>query len=325
MNAGKPIAFVMIAFLIGGAASQLPFAFADSSSNPLQALWDAIGALDNRQEDLQAQIDELRESIENDNVALAADLPSSEPSISLELENSEQPDTTTITVRASNSGPDSAVGVKLTVFYEMPLLDVESISEEQCEKLSRGIIECYIGTIEVNGQYPITIVSNAKVIGEESVIVADISSITKDIDPSNNHAELEFVTGDSRGLNPESLPDETEPETNDEEQGSEESSIEDDEIVNENTSNNATSQDVPENSTNETQTNEPEQAEEDGTADSEEQESESDQQDQGTDDASNAQDQDEVEDSESAESSSDDGTSEGEDESSGNEDAPSDG
>src|SRR5207253_290927 len=61
--------------------------------------------------------------------------------------------------------------------------------------LSSGIIQCFIGTIGSREEYPITIAADAKALNEKSSIVADISSITKDTNPSNNHADLQFVTG----------------------------------------------------------------------------------------------------------------------------------
>jgi hypothetical protein len=197
MKAAKPAAFVLLAFLVGGIASQLPFAFADSSANPLQSIWDAIGTLNNKQEDLQAQIDDLRATIENDRSTSTAEMqgPQSESSIKIELEGGENPTSTIIHLRASNAGPDKAVGVKVTLFYEMPLFEIESVTGEQCQDLSRGIIQCFIGTIDSNEEYPVTIVANAKLLDEKSNIVADISSITTDTNLGNNHVNLQFVTG----------------------------------------------------------------------------------------------------------------------------------
>ena len=197
MKGSKPVAFVLLAFLIGGVASQVPFAFADSSANPLQAIWDAISALSNKQENLQVQIDELRETIKNDHISSTqSEGPQSEPSIKIELESGEQSSSTIIHLIASNAGPDKAIGVKVTLFYEMPLFDIKSISGEECQDLSRGIIQCFIGTIGSREEYPITIAADAKALNEQSSLVADISSITKDTDPSNNHADLQFVTGE---------------------------------------------------------------------------------------------------------------------------------
>ena len=197
MKGSKPVAFVLLAFLIGGVASQVPFAFADSSANPLQAIWDAISALSNKQENLQVQIDELRETIKNDHISSTqSEGPQSEPSIKIELESGEQSSSTIIHLIASNAGPDKAIGVKVTFFYEMSLFDIKSISGEQCEDLSRGIVQCFIGTIGSKEEYPITIAADAKALNEKSSLVADISSITKDTDPSNNHADLQFVTGE---------------------------------------------------------------------------------------------------------------------------------
>ena len=196
MKASKPIAFVILAFLVGGIASQLPFAFADSSANPLQSIWDAIDSLSNKQEDLQAQIDQLRGTIEKDHAgATESQSPQSEPSVEIKLEGGEEPSSVIIHLMASNAGPDNAVGVKVTLFYEMPLLEIRSMSGEQCENLSRGIIQCFIGTIGANEEYPISVDANTKALGKNSKIVADISSITTDTDPSDNHAIYQFVTG----------------------------------------------------------------------------------------------------------------------------------
>ena len=197
MKGSKPVAFVLLAFLIGGVASQVPFAFADSSANPLQAIWDAISALSNKQENLQVQIDELRETIKNDHISSTqSEGPQSEPSIKIELESGGQSSSTIIHLIASNAGPDKAIGVKVTFFYEMSLFDIKSISGEQCEDLSRGIVQCFIGTIGSKEEYPITIAADAKTLNEKSSLVADISAITKDTDPSNNHTDLQFVTGE---------------------------------------------------------------------------------------------------------------------------------
>ena len=213
MKASKPIAFVLLAFLLGGTASQLPFAFGDSSStNPLQSLWDAIGALNNRQQDLQAQIDELRAEIQKDNELSAAasgvEVPQSEPSIKIELEGHDSANdqaggsdarNTKIVMfhlTASNSGPDNAVGVKLTFFYKLGLFEIASITAvqgEQCEESSRGIVQCYIGTIGPSAEHRITIMATADVPDQEAHVAADISSITQDTDPRNNHADFTFV------------------------------------------------------------------------------------------------------------------------------------
>jgi hypothetical protein len=196
VKAGKPVAFVMLAFLVGGIASQLPFAFADSSANPLQSIWDAINALSHKQEDLQNQVDELRDAINKDHeVPVQQSVQKSDASVKFELEGGDQPSYTAIHLKVSNAGPDSAVGVKVTLFYEMTLFQIDSMNE-QCKDLSRGIIQCFIGTIAANEEYPITIIASAKAMGERSDIVADISSITSDADSGNNHASSQFVTGE---------------------------------------------------------------------------------------------------------------------------------
>src|SRR5207244_5446525 len=174
MKVTKSVSFVFLAFLIGGGASQLPFAFADSSANPLQAIWNAINTLSNKQENLQVQIDELRETIKNDHnssTQTQSQGPQSEPSIKIELEGGEQSSSTIIHLIASNAGPDKAVGVKVTLFYEMSLFDIKSISGEQCEALSRGIVQCFIGTIGFKEEYPITIAADAKAVNAQQRLV----------------------------------------------------------------------------------------------------------------------------------------------------------
>ena len=197
MKASKPLSFVLLAFLIGAVTSQIPFAFADSSANPLQSIWDAINSLSSKQENMQAQIDELRATIESErSTVIETNGPQSEASIKIEVEGGEKPGSTIVHLIAYNAGPDNAVGVKVTFFYEMQLFEIESTSGEQCEDLSRGIIQCFIGTIASGEEYPITIVANSKVLDEKSNMVVDVSSITTDTEPSNNHVNLQFITGE---------------------------------------------------------------------------------------------------------------------------------
>jgi len=197
MKASKPLSFVLLAFLIGAVTSQIPFAFADSSANPLQSIWDAINSLSSKQENMQAQIDELRATIESErSTVIETNGPQSEASIKIEVEGGEKPSSTIVHLIAYNAGPDNAVGVKVTFFYEMQLFGIESMSDEQCEDLSRGIIQCFIGTIASGEEYPITIVANSKVLDEKSNMVVDVSSITTDTEPSNNHVNLQFITGE---------------------------------------------------------------------------------------------------------------------------------
>jgi len=197
MKASKPLSFVLLAFLIGAVTSQIPFAFADSSANPLQSIWDAINSLSSKQENMQAQIDELRATIESErSTVIETNGPQSEASIKIEVEGGEKLGSTIVHLIAYNAGPDNAVGVKVTFFYEMQLFEIESTSGEQCEDLSRGIIQCFIGTIASGEQYPITIVANSKVLDEKSNMVVDVSSITTDTEPSNNHVNLQFITGE---------------------------------------------------------------------------------------------------------------------------------
>lgn len=208
MKAVKQMGFVLIAFLVGGIASQAPFAFADSSSsNPLTAIWDSITALGQRQDRLQAQIDDLKLQVENQHDAGTRSISSSEQqqsgsssdsSIMIESEVSDQPGLTAIRLTTTNYGPSDAFGVKLTFFYNTNLLEVQSISSEQCEKPTRGIIQCYLGTVRANSKPQIMIMANGKAIGAKANLIADISSVTEDTNPKNNHNEYSFIIGDMK-------------------------------------------------------------------------------------------------------------------------------
>src|SRR5687767_827565 len=161
MRAGRTLAFVVLALLVGGVVSQLPSAMGDDS-NPLGALWDAIFDLQSRDDDLQAQIDELR--AERD--ALLVQTGSEpvfvgDPYAGIEVEATED-GRTLIHITAGNSGPDRAAGVKLTAFYLMPLFEINSIDGDMCEDKSRGIIECAIGTLEEDQESVITVDATAR-------------------------------------------------------------------------------------------------------------------------------------------------------------------
>lgn len=208
MRSGRTLAFVVLALLVGGIVSQLPSALADDSENPFSAIWDAIFDLQSRDDDLQAQIDELRA----ERNALAAQ--TGEPVLvsdlyaELEVETTEDGHTL-VYVTASNGGPDKAAGVKLTTFYLMPLFEINSISGDQCEDKSRGIIECVLGTLEEDQEFVITIDATARESGEANTWTVDVSTTTDDSDYANNYATYNFETGSGE---PIEIPEVVQPE-----------------------------------------------------------------------------------------------------------------
>lgn len=195
-SSGRPLAFVLLAFIVGATVSQASFAFADdSSTNPFRAIWDAISELQVKTDSLQAQIDDLR--AERGLAAVEAVATKvSEPSIALEVGNG-QVGQTIITVVARNSGPENAVGVKISTYYQMSLFHVNFIEGAQCTDQSRGIIECYIGTIEAGSEARIAIDATPSQLGQQAIIVTDIASITDDANHANNHAEAVFITSNA--------------------------------------------------------------------------------------------------------------------------------
>jgi outer membrane biosynthesis protein TonB len=198
VKVNKPIAFVVLAFVIGATISQGSFAFADdSSTNPFRAIWEAIGELQTKTDSLQAQIDDIKTQQQQEGASPSAAgqavTKNSETSLSIDLSGG-QPGQTLISLVARNAGPDSAVGVKLSTYYQMSLFRVNHIDGAQCTDQARGIIECYLGTIESGGEARITIDATTLQIGQQAIITADASSITKDVNPGNNHAETVFVT-----------------------------------------------------------------------------------------------------------------------------------
>ena len=192
---GKPMGFVLLAFLIGATISQGSFAFADdSSTNPFRAIWDAIGELQTKTDTLQAQIDDLKAQQGTTVAASPLATKTSDGSVHVEVTGGESGQTI-VTIFARNSGPDSAVGAKVAVFYETSLLRVNFIEGADCSDGSRGIIECYLGTIEDGSDAVITIDADPIILEQSSRIIAEFSSITRDANPADNHAELLFVTG----------------------------------------------------------------------------------------------------------------------------------
>jgi hypothetical protein len=208
---GRPIAFVVLAFMIGAIISQGSFAFADdSATNPFRAIWEAIGELQTRTDSLQAQIDDIK----TNGVAASEEQPDakvSETSLVIDIGSGDLGQTV-IDIVATNTGPESAVGVKVLTYYQMSLLDVYFIDGAQCTDQARGIIECYIGTIESGGAAQITIDATPLQLGEQAIITSDVSSITEDSDPANNHAEAVFITSEAPvALPPQEQEEEEEP------------------------------------------------------------------------------------------------------------------
>ncbi|AIC14275.1 DUF11 domain-containing protein [Nitrososphaera viennensis] len=198
MKLNKPIAFVVLAFIIGATISQGSFAFADdSSTNPFRAIWEAIGELQTKTDSLQSQINDLKMQQQGASASSPSQIvvaKASETSLSIDLSSGQSGQTTLISLVARNAGPDSAVGVKLSTYYQMSLFRVNFIDGAQCTDQARGIIECYLGTIESGGEARITIDATPLQPDQQAIITADASSITEDANPGNNHAEIVFVT-----------------------------------------------------------------------------------------------------------------------------------
>jgi hypothetical protein len=101
-------------------------------------------------------------------------------------------------------GPERAAGVRLTMFYKMSAIHVENISGEGCRDLSRGIIQCDLGTIEASGQSSVLV--EARQIGEQSsTLTVDLSSTTTDGDSTNNRyvGEIKVGSGEPAGADSE--------------------------------------------------------------------------------------------------------------------------
>jgi hypothetical protein len=208
VKAGRPLAFIVLAFIVGATISQASFAFADdSATNPFRAVWDAIAELQVKTDSLQSQIDDLREqrgaspAAGADGTAAAAAARIADPSIAIEAASGSQ---TLVHVIGRNSGPENAVGVKLTLYYQTSLFTVDSIQGAAgCTDGSRGIIECYLGTIDAGSEARITIAATPFALGQQAIFSADISSITEDANPANNHAEAAFITSDAPAAVPQ--------------------------------------------------------------------------------------------------------------------------
>ncbi len=189
---GKPMGFVLLAFVIGATISQGSFAFADdSATNPFRAIWDAIGELQVKTDSLQAQIDDLK--TQGTTVTTTQVVKTSDGSLSIDVSGGESGQTI-ITFTVRNLGPDSAVGAKLTAFYQPSLFQINFVQGAECSDGARGIIECYLGTIPVGSNSIVMVDATPRTLGQEAKIVADFSSITRDANPANNHAEVAFIT-----------------------------------------------------------------------------------------------------------------------------------
>ena len=211
---GRPMGFVLLAFVIGATISQGSFAFADdSSTNPFRAIWDAIGELQTTTDSLQAQIDDLRSQRGTTSTAEQVATKTSDGSIAIEVSGGEAGQTI-ITFFARNSGPDSAVGAKLTAFYETSLLRINFIEGADCSDGSRGIVECYLGTIAEGSDAKVTIDADPISLDQTARIIAEFSSITREANAADNHTEAVFVTATVPVAQPaSSTSDESEQET----------------------------------------------------------------------------------------------------------------
>lgn len=225
VKAGRPLAFIVLAFIVGATISQASFAFADdSAANPFRAIWDAIAELQVKTDSLQSQIDDLREqrgaspAAGADGTAALARI--ADPSIAIEASSGSQPGQTLVQVIGRNSGPENAVGVKLTLYYQTSLFTVNSIQGATgCTDGSRGIIECYLGTIDTGSEARIIVDATPFVLGQQAIFSADISSITEDANPANNHAEAAFITSEAPAPVPqEQTPPPQQPEVQQEQQ-----------------------------------------------------------------------------------------------------------
>ncbi|HXG06169.1 MAG TPA: hypothetical protein VNI77_02450 [Nitrososphaera sp.] len=202
MRHGWTIAFVILSLLTGGIIVQLPLAAADDSNSPFTALWSAIFDLQNRDEQLQAQIDELRAEKQLSSIQSSGDEPAvlvSDLYATIEVQPLEH-GRTIVHITAGNNGPDRAAGVKLTAFYLMPLFEINSIDGDLCMDKSRGIIECIIGTIDQGQEVVITIDTTPRESGRVNTWTVDVSTTTDDADFSNNHVTYEFETGSSKQI-----------------------------------------------------------------------------------------------------------------------------
>ena len=129
MQLRRTILFLVVAFLVGTIVSKASFAFADDGTNPFKALWDSIDSLNNKTDSLQAQIDELK--LQKDNVVLSENQEQAEDSsdvyVSIVSQETGESDGVHINYIVKNDGPTDAVGVKLTAFYKMSVVHIDTI------------------------------------------------------------------------------------------------------------------------------------------------------------------------------------------------------
>jgi hypothetical protein len=202
MKAGRPIAFIVMAFVAGTAISQASSAFADdSTANPLKAIWDKIAELQNKTDSLQAQIDDLREQrgaasrTTEPAAAPASAAGVADPFIAVEAGSGGQQGHTLVQVIARNPGPGNAEGVKMTLYYQTSLFTVNSIQGAAgCTDGSRGIIECQLGSLDAGSEARVLVEETPFAPGQQAIFSADISSTTEDANQANNHAETAFFT-----------------------------------------------------------------------------------------------------------------------------------
>ena len=196
MKVGGKVAFVALAFVIGATISQASFAFADdSTTNPFRAVWQAISELQTKTDSLQAQINDLKSQQASSGPSALQQIPEriSDLSVATEI-GAGQSGQTLIQTTVKNAGPENAVGVKLSVYYQPSLFQVNYITGEECTDGGRGIVQCYLGTLDSATDKTITIDATPLSLNQQASIIADISSITTDPNLTNNHSELTFVT-----------------------------------------------------------------------------------------------------------------------------------
>jgi len=189
MQSKTVIVLLAAVFIMGTIVSQASFAFADNEANPLSALWNAIDGLNSKTNSLQAQIDELKAQ-KGDTVASSQhNEESADVRVSVVAQEAKSSDGISIDYVVSNAGQNDAVGVKLTAFYKMSLLHIQFISSAACADMSRGIIECHLGTIKAGETSTVTVIATSAN-GPISIpisLTADVTSIGKDSDYTNNH------------------------------------------------------------------------------------------------------------------------------------------
>jgi hypothetical protein len=178
------------AFLVGAVVSHTSFAFAEDEANPFRAIWDSIDSLNSKTSSLQAQIDEMK--VQKD-IPTSSDDPRGEDLSDVHVSivpHEVDSDGFHIDIIVNNDGPSDAVGVKLTAFYKMSLVHIQYISTSACVDMSRGIIECQLGTIRSGEDSTVSVIATditGHSIGESITLTTDVSSINGDSDYTDNH------------------------------------------------------------------------------------------------------------------------------------------